>query len=66
MGNKFLSKEINKTLDLIFAEDPGKLLTNIRTHIEKEHLYPVSLKIIKEHNNFCAIVIGEITQSLPM
>ena len=59
MEKEFLTSEIDKTLDLIFGEDPGKLLMNIRTHLEKEHLHPVSLKIVKEHNNFCAIVVGE-------
>ncbi len=62
MDNDFLSKEIDKTLDLIFGEDPGKLLMNIRTHLEKEHLHPVSLKIIKEHNNFCAVLVGEVAK----
>ncbi len=57
--NNDLSKELDKTLDLIFGEDPGKLLRNIRTHLENEHLHPVSLNIVKEHNNFCAVVVGE-------
>ena len=58
MENNFLTT-VDKTLDLIFAEDPSKLLVNIKTHIEKENIHPVSLKIVKEHNNFCALVVGE-------
>ena len=60
MGKNFPSAELDKTLDLIFGEDPGKLLINIKTHIAKENIHPVSLKIVKELNNFCALLIGEI------
>ena len=60
MDNDFLSTEIDKTLDLIFAEDPGKLLMNVKTHLEKENIHPTSLKIVKECNNFCAVVVGEV------
>ena len=62
MEKEFLTSEIDKTLDLIFAEDPSSLLMNIKTHLEKEHLHPVSLKIIKEHNNFCAVLVGEVAK----
>jgi hypothetical protein len=62
MENEFLSREINKKLDLIFAEDPGKLLMNIRTHIEKENIRPTSLNIVREHNNFCAVITGEVNK----
>ncbi len=60
MNNDFLNTELDKTLDLIFAEDPSKLLMNVRTHIENENIHPISLKIVKEHNNFCAVVVGEV------
>ena len=52
-------KKANKKLDLIFAESPEKLLINIKTHLEKESLQPVSLDIIREHNKFCAVIVGE-------
>lgn len=62
MENDFLSTKSDKKLDLIFAEDPGKLLINIKTHLESENMHPVSLKIVKEYNNFCALVIGEVNR----
>lgn len=49
----------NTKLDLIFAEDPGKLLLNVRNYLENEKLKPVSLNIVKECNNFCALIVGE-------
>ena len=64
MDNDFLNTGLDKTLDLIFGEDPGKLLMNVKTHLEKEHLHPVSLKIVKEHNNFCAVVVGEVDRQV--
>ena len=60
MDKDFLSADIDKTLDLIFAKDPGELLMNVKTHLEKEHIHPVSLNIVKECNNFCAVVTGEV------
>lgn len=62
MENDFLSTKSDKKLDLIFAEDPSKLLMNIKTHLESENMHPVSLKIVKEYNNFCALVIGEVNK----
>ena len=62
MENDFLSTKPDKKLDLIFAEDPGKLLMNIKTHLENENMHPISLKIVKEHNNFCALVVGEVSR----
>ena len=64
MDNDFLSTKTDKKLDLIFAEDPGKLLMNIKTHLENENMHPVSLKIVKEHNNFCALIIGEVNREI--
>ena len=58
MSNDFLSKT-NKKVDLVFAEDPEKLLINIRSQLEKESRDPVSLNIVKEHNSFCALVVSE-------
>lgn len=58
MKDDFLHTKLDKKLDLVFAEDPGKLLMNIKTHLENENMHPVSLKIIKEHNNFCAVITG--------
>ena len=46
-------------VNFIFAEDPAELLINIRSHLKKENLDPVSLSIAKDHNNFCAKVIGK-------
>ena len=60
MDNDFLSTELDKTVDLIFAEDPGKLLINIRTHLENENIHPTSLNIVTECNTFCAVVVGEV------
>ena len=60
MDKDFLNTELDKTLDLIFAEDPSKLLMNVRTHIANENICPVSLKIVKEYNNFCAVLVGEV------
>ena len=51
---------MDKKIDLVFAEDPKDLLENVRSHLEKEHLKPVSMNIVKEHNNFCALIVGEI------
>ena len=62
MDNDFLTSEIDKTLDLIFAEDPGQLLMNVKTHLEKENIHPTSLNIVKECNKFCAVVTGEINK----
>ena len=62
MDNDFLSTELDKTLDLIFAKDPGELLMNVKTHLEKEHIYPTALNIVKECNNFCAVVVGEVVR----
>ena len=64
MDNDFLSTKFDKTLDLIFAKDPGKLLMDVRTHIENENIHPLSLKIVKEHNNFCAVVVGEVNRNI--
>ncbi len=61
MDSDFLTKGLHKKLDLIFAEDPSKLLLNIKTHLENENMHPISLKIIKEHNSFCALIVGEVT-----
>ena len=60
MDNDFLSADIDKTLDLIFAADPSELLINIRTHLENENIHPTSLNIVRECNNFCAVVVGEV------
>lgn len=60
MENDFLTTGTNKKLDLVFAEDPSKLLMNIRTHLENENIRPTSLKIVKEYNNFCAVIVGEV------
>ena len=62
MDKDFLSADIDKTLDLIFAKDPGELLMNVKIHLEKEHIHPVSLNIVKECNNFCAVVAGEVAR----
>ena len=53
---------MDKKIDLVFAEDPKDLLENVRSHLEKEHLKPISMNIVKEHNNFCALIVGEIIQ----
>jgi len=50
---------MNEKIDLIFSDDPGKLLIDVRTHLQKENLNPVSLNIIKECNNFCALVVSK-------
>lgn len=50
---------MDKKLDFIFAEDPSKLLIDIRSHLKQENLEPLSLDIIKEHNNFCAVVVSK-------
>ncbi len=50
---------MDKKIELIFAEDPKDLLENVRTHLDKEHLKPISMDIFKECNNFCALVVGE-------
>lgn len=52
-------KKTDRRIDLIFAEDPQKLLANVKKHLEKENMQPLSLNIVKEHNNFCALVVGE-------
>lgn len=52
-------ESVNKKIDLIFAENPEDLLINVRSHLKKENLDPLSLNIIKEHNSFCALVVGE-------
>ncbi len=62
MEEDFISKSINKKLDLIFAENPAKLLMNIRTHLEDQNMQPVSLNIVREHNSFCAVIVGEVNQ----
>ena len=49
---------MKEKVDLIFAKEPDELLINIRSHLEKENLSPASLNIVKECNNFCAIVVG--------
>lgn len=54
--------ELDRTLDLIFAKDPGNLLMNIKAHIENENIHPLSLNIVKECNNFCAVVVGEVNK----
>ncbi len=46
-------------LDLITAETPGELLSNVKSHLEKEKLKPVSMNVVKEHNSFCALVVSE-------
>lgn len=58
MNNSFFQKTDTK-LDLVFAKDAGELLVNVRSHLEKQDLSPVSLNIIREHNNFCAVVTGK-------
>ena len=50
---------MDKKLDLIFSEDPGKLLLDVRSHLEKEKREPLSLNVVKEHNNFCALVVSK-------
>lgn len=52
-------ENVSKQIDLIFAQSPEDLLINVRSHLEKEKLEPLSLNIIKEFNNFCALVVGE-------
>lgn len=54
--DSFLSMQ---RLELIFSENPSNLLVDVRSHLEKENLKPVSMNILKEHNNFCAVVVGE-------
>jgi hypothetical protein len=49
----------SQKLDLVFGEDAKSLLVNVRSHLEKERLEPISLNITREHNNFCAIIIGK-------
>lgn len=51
--------EFDNELDFIFAKEPSELLMNVRSHLKKENLEPVSMNVIREHNNFCAIVIGK-------
>lgn len=60
MEKDFISSELDKKLDLIFAENPAKLLVNVRQHLQKQNMHPVSLNIVKEHNSFCAVVVGEV------
>lgn len=50
---------MDKKLDLIFSEDPGKLLLDVRSHLEKEKREPLSLNVVKECNNFCALVVSK-------
>lgn len=54
-----MDKKTDKKIDLIFSEDPGKLLIDVKSHLEKENLHPISLNVVKEHNNFCAIVTSK-------
>ena len=63
MESDFISTELSKKLDFIFAEDPCTLLLNIRTHLENENMHPTSLKIVKEHNSFCAVIVGEMNKN---
>lgn len=51
--------EMDKTLDILFAKNPEDLLITVRSHLDKKNLNPVKLNIIKELNNFCAVVVGE-------
>ena len=50
---------MEEKVDLVFAKEPDQLLINVKSHLEKENLSPVSLNIVKECNNFCAIVVGK-------
>ena len=52
-------KNSSQKLDLIFGEDAKSLLINVKSHLEKGGLEPISLNITREHNNFCAVVIGK-------
>lgn len=60
MEKDFISSELDKKLDLIFAEDSAKLLKNVREHLQRQNMQPVSLNIVREHNSFCAVVVGEV------
>ena len=50
---------MDKTINLIFSREPGELLNNVKRYLGRENLKPVSLNIVREYNNFCALVTGE-------
>lgn len=50
---------LEKNLDLIFARTPGELLDNVKSYLEKRNLKAVSMNVVKECNNFCAVVTSE-------
>ena len=49
----------NKQLDLIIGPTPGDLLSNVKSHLEKENLKPISMNVVKECNSFCAVLTSE-------
>ena len=50
---------MERELDIIFADSPDKLLKNVRTKLKSGNLEPVSLDIVREFNNFCAVVVSK-------
>ena len=50
---------MERELDIIFADSPDKLLKNVRTKLKSGNLEPISLDIVREFNNFCAVVVSK-------
>ena len=57
--DKIMQSTVDKNLDLVFARTPGELLDNVKNYLEKRNLKPVSMNVIKECNNFCAVLTSE-------
>ncbi len=49
----------SKKVDLIFAPSSQDLLDNVKQHLKDQNLKIFSMSIIKEYNNFCAVVTSE-------
>lgn len=54
-----MQNSLDNKLDLVFARTPGELLDNVKNYLERENLKPISMNVVKECNNFCAVVTGE-------
>jgi|GEM_PF-3596384 len=54
-----MQNSLDNKLNLVFARTPGELLDNVKNYLERENLKAVSMNVVKECNNFCAVVTSE-------
>jgi hypothetical protein len=54
-----MQSSLDNKLNLVFARTPGELLDNVKNYLERENVKAVSMNVVKECNNFCAVVTSE-------